>query len=95
MSVFRSPLLSSSCVLSVGKHNSVAGWGLAPSTSCDANTGGDAEHGDTGGPRHEEQRSMLERLNDHDDDYLLSDSSQASDDEDDLEITCKKARCQL
>ncbi|CAN0343956.1 unnamed protein product, partial [Ectocarpus sp. 12 AP-2014] len=30
---------------------------------------------------------MLERLNDHDHDYLLSDSSQTSDDEEDLEIT--------
>lgn len=85
----------------VGKHESVAVWGLTPAAASSqqhedgtgvGSTGGsgrgDLEANPTGLGQQQGQRSMLERLNDGDEDDA-SDSTQSSGEDNDLEITCK------
>lgn len=86
----------------VGKHESVAVWGLTPAAvssqqpqdGSDAGPVGSGGRGDveanpTGLGLQRGQRSMLERLNDGDEDDA-SDSTQSSGEDNDLEITCKR-----
>lgn len=96
------PLVTSD-VFRVGMHESVAVWGLTPAAvssqhhqdgayACSAgnsNGHGDFEASPTGLAQQPEQRSMLERLNDGDDDDV-SDSTESSGEDNELEITCKR-----
>lgn len=100
-SLFSLRYIVTSNVLRVGKHESVAVWGLTPAAVSSqqhqdgAGTGsfgssgrGDVEASPTGAGQEGEQRSMLERLNNGEDDDA-SDSSQSSNEDNELEITCK------
>lgn len=95
-------LVTTSDLFRVGKHASVAVWGHAPAVVPSQQQQDDAGIGlPVGGGRGSieanptglvqpppGQRSMLETLNDGDDDDM-SDSTQSSGEDDELEITCK------